>query len=184
VLDLDETLIHSADFPAHSQVESITLGDPPFYVFKRPGLDYFLHIVTSLFDTFVFTYSERNYADAIIDAICPSIPPNHRLYREHCQLKKDGVHKDLDMFQRSDGELILVDDNPSTLHFHPKNTILIEKWEGVPYDRALIDWLPPILERCAKARDVRTVIGGDSKARKTEPQYRPRASMYTGRTYT
>jgi RNA polymerase II subunit A small phosphatase-like protein len=181
VLDLDETLIHSAEFPGHPQVDSIKVGYPEFYVFKRPGLDDFLQFSSSLFETFIFTYSDRGYADPILDQICPSIAPDHRLYRDHCQRKKHGVHKDLDIFQRPESELILVDDNPSTLQFHPKNTILIQKWEGTPFDHQLIDWLPPILELCASAKDVRSVIAGIPKVRRSASEYRPRSSLITAR---
>jgi RNA polymerase II subunit A small phosphatase-like protein len=62
VLDLDETLIHSAAFPPHSKVEFFTLGDPQLYVFKRPGLDPFLQVARGMFDTFIFTYGDRGYA--------------------------------------------------------------------------------------------------------------------------
>jgi RNA polymerase II subunit A small phosphatase-like protein len=172
ILDLDETLIHSADFPPHSDVEYVKSGDPEFYVFKRPGLDCFLQIVGRMFDTFIFTYGDRAYADPILDQVFPAIPRSHRLYRDHCSVKGHDVHKDLDIFQRPESELILVDDKSSTLRFHPRNTILIQKWQGTPYDRDLIDWLPPILESCANAKDVRTVIAGIPQTKRRASEYR------------
>jgi import inner membrane translocase subunit TIM50 len=171
-LDLDETLIHSAAFPPHSKVECFTLGDPPLYVFKRPGLDPFLQIARGMFDTFIFTYGDRGYAEPILDRICPFVDADHRLYREQCSVETDRtVHKDLDILKRPETDLILVDDNPRTVQFHPTNTILIQKWQGTPFDRALIDWLPPILECCLKSDDVRTVIKRIPKIRRAESEY-------------
>jgi Dullard-like phosphatase family protein len=171
VLDLDETLIHSATFPPHSKIDFFKSGDPEFYVFKRPGLDPFLQIAHGIFDTFIFTYGDRGYAEPILDRICPFIDHDHRLYRDLCSLESGGVHKDLDIFQRPETELILVDDSRTTLQFHPRNTILIQKWMGTPMDRALIDWLPPILQKCVVAEDVRSVIRGIPKLRRAESEY-------------
>ena len=42
IFDLDETLIHSSDFPPHPKVEYYKIVDPPYYYFKRPGIEYFL----------------------------------------------------------------------------------------------------------------------------------------------
>ena len=166
ILDLDETLVHSADYPPHDSVPFFLSGDPPFYVYKRPGLDGFLSFCHEKFDTFIFTYGDRLYAEPVLDVLCPFIDNSHRLYRDACEIKSGGVKKDLGIFQRSKKELILVDDNSAAVHFNPKNTISIERWVGVPFDRALIDWLPPILEECARADDVRTVIAKYSTQKK------------------
>ncbi|OHT10951.1 NLI interacting factor-like phosphatase family protein [Tritrichomonas foetus] len=171
VLDLDETLIHSSDIPPHSKVDFFKSGDPEFYVYKRPGLDAFLQIVKGMFETFIFTYGEKRYADPLLDVVCPFIDSDHRLYRDQCQFNNGSVHKDLDLFQRAEENLILVDDNQNCAKFHPKNTIVIPRWMGTPFDRCLIDWLPPILEKCAMSHDVRDVIT------KILPQQR-RASVY------
>ncbi|OHT11012.1 CTD small phosphatase-like protein [Tritrichomonas foetus] len=159
ILDLDETLIHSADYPPHNSVQYFLSGEPSFYVYKRPGLDDFLRMITEKFDVFIFTFGDREYAEPVLDELCPFIDNDHRLYRDLCEIKSGKqVRKDLTLFQRSKKEIILVDDNINALHFNPKNTIQIERWLGMPSDRALIDWLPPILDECAAADDVRTVI--------------------------
>jgi Dullard-like phosphatase family protein len=171
VLDLDETLVHSAPFPPHSKIDYFKSGDPEFYVFKRPGLDAFLRIAYGVFETFIFTYGDRGYAEPILDRICPFIDHEHRLYRDLCSLEGGGVHKDLDIFQRPEAELILVDDSRATLQFHPGNTILIQKWTGTPLDRALIDWLPPILQKCVAVDDVRTVIQRIPRIQRAASEY-------------
>jgi TFIIF-interacting CTD phosphatase-like protein len=124
-----------------------------------------------MFDTFIFTYGNRGYAEPILDHICPFIDHEHRLYRELCSLESGGVHKDLDIFQRPETDLILVDDSRTTLQFHPRNTILIQKWVGTPMDRALIEWLPPILEKCVNAADVRCVIQCVPKVQRAGSEY-------------
>ncbi|KAH0791418.1 NLI interacting factor-like phosphatase family protein [Histomonas meleagridis] len=156
VLDLDETLIHCCNYQSHPKVQSFKLGD--FYVFKRPGLDNFLAKLRENFEIFVFTFGEKEYANPILDKICPFVDANHRLFRDSCELQSAGVKKDLSIFNRRKQDLILIDDNSSAKNYYPKNTIRIPKWFGCPSDTALIDWLPPILDKCMKAEDVRTVI--------------------------
>ena len=56
------------------------------------------------------------------------------------------------------GDLILIDDCFDQVIFNPNNTILIPEWKGTPYDYALTEWLPDLLEKCFKAKDVRDVI--------------------------
>lgn len=162
ILDMDETLIHSSNFPPHPKIEYFVISDKStdtqFYVFKRPGLDEFMEFVQKHFDVFIFTYGEKQYADPILDKIVPSIDKNHRLYRDLCELSSGSVKKDLAMFKTSEKNIILVDDNSAQINFNPSNTIKIKRWNGVPNDRALIDWLPGILKKCLTAEDVRTVI--------------------------
>jgi TFIIF-interacting CTD phosphatase-like protein len=177
ILDLDDTLIHRSTFPPHSKVEYFKLGTPEFYVFKRPGLVPFLELATRVFETFIFTYGDRSYAEPILNEICPFIDDDHRLYRDRCSLEGESVHKDIGIFDRAETDLILVDDSRRTMKFHRKNTILIRKWQGTPLDRALIDWLPGILECCLLAKDVRTVIAGIPK------EVRGTSEYVEGKTY-
>lgn len=170
ILDLDETLIHSSSFPPHSLVDAFKSGDPPFYVYKRPGLDNFLEFVTSKFDTFIYTYGEEEYANPVLDQLCPFIDKDHRLFRDSCDIEGNMVHKNLDIFQRPEKDLILVDDNESVSTFHPENTIMIPKWQGTPHDQALIKWLPDILERCLEAPDVRKVIATVPKIKRRKSE--------------
>jgi Dullard-like phosphatase family protein len=170
ILDVDETLIHSSAFPPHSRVESFRIGDPQFFVFKRPGLDEFLKFVHSNFEIFIYTYAEEQYAKPIIDHLMPWLDEDHRLYRDACGGRR-GPHKDLTIFERSMKNVILVDDSEGVRSVNARNTVTIPRWTGIPSDRALIEMLPPILERCLAADDVRAVI------RETQTQ------MATGDTY-
>lgn len=107
VLDLDETLIHSSQFPPHPSVkyfmikdDSIQINDenlnspaeqdsetqafPPLYIYMRPGLEDFINFAKENFEVFVYTYAERDYAEPILDYIFPELDENHRLYRDSC----------------------------------------------------------------------------------------------------
>jgi hypothetical protein len=48
ILDLDDPLNNRSTFQPHSKIESFQLGDPPFDVFKRPGLIPFLELVNQV----------------------------------------------------------------------------------------------------------------------------------------
>lgn len=158
ILDLDETLIHSSDFPPHPKVEAFKIGEPPYYVFKRPGLDDFLRKYSKKFDIFIFTSAYQCYADPIINAICPYLDEQHRLYRNSCTIDNNEIHKDLNAFKRRPTDFILVEDNFNLKKYWPKNTIIVQRWQGIPHDTTLINWLPEILDNCEKANDVRDVI--------------------------
>lgn len=164
VLDLDETLIHSSDFPPHSQVQFFKSGDPEFYVHKRPGLDQFLEFVRDNFETFIFTFGDQTYAEPVLNVLCPFIDNEHRFYRDSCETKAGTVKKDIGIFNRDKKSMILIDDSSSATTHNPKNTIKIPRWKGSPQDDALINWLPPILQECLNSDDVRKVI------RKTQEQ--------------
>jgi Dullard-like phosphatase family protein len=157
ILDLDETLIYSSTFPPHSQIEAFRVGDPEFYVSKRPGLDDFLKSVRHRFEVFVFTSAEEAYARPIIDHLMPWLDEDYRLYREACDGRQK-LRKHLAIFKRSKKRLLLIDDSDSALSTNPQNTIQVPRWTGAYTDRILIDWLPPILENCLAAEDVRSVI--------------------------
>lgn len=183
VLDLDETLIHSSKYLAHPDVESFkvefddvqiddnsntrTIVKDSLYVQLRPGVKEFLEFANSHFDVFVFTYGVEEYADKILDVLCPKIDKDHRYYRDSCELRNHGkmVHKDLDIFHRPLTDLILVDDNASAQKYHPDNSIQIQQWKGTPNDNVLTEWLIPILIECESAPDVRKVINSHKPAK-------------------
>eukprot|EP01071_Lankesteria_metandrocarpae_P002882 Lankesteria_metandrocarpae@DN2622_c0_g1_i1.p1 len=73
VLDLDETLVHSAFKPVtgHSFVISVEIDGNPqeIYVAKRPGVDEFLKSMRKLYEIVIFTASLDKYANPVIDAL-------------------------------------------------------------------------------------------------------------------
>ena len=88
IFDLDETLVHTEAFKPHPSVRYIVFPDTTDYVYLRPGSDEVLKYSREVFDLFIFTAANQAYADFIIDHLCPSIPPDHRFYRNSCYMEK------------------------------------------------------------------------------------------------
>lgn len=158
VLDLDETLIHCSPFPPHPDVQAYKFEGDDSYIFLRPNVEDFLDKVTSMFEVYIFTAGTKEYADRIIDKLCPQIDVFHRRFRDSCKFKSNKCKKDLTIFKRGLKDIIMIDDNPSMKDFYPKNTIFIQKWNGIPNDDWLLGKVLPLLRECANVKDVRPLI--------------------------
>lgn len=178
VVDLDETLIHSASRnTSHSNssqghmVEvrfAISGVSTLYYVHKRPHCDLFLSKVSKWYDLVVFTASMKEYADPVIDWLESSFSGrfSKRLYRNNCILR-DGVGyiKDLSIvcgpMENSSnvglGEVILVDNSPVSYAMNVENAIQVEGWISDPSDNDLLTLLP-FLEALRHTTDVRDIL--------------------------
>ncbi|QLQ78210.1 hypothetical protein HG537_0A04570 [Torulaspora globosa] len=178
VVDLDETLIHSASrSTSHSNssqghmVEvrfAISGVSTLYYVHKRPHCDLFLSKVSKWYDLVVFTASMKEYADPVIDWLESSFSGRFakRLYRNNCILR-DGVGyiKDLSIvcgpLENSSnvglGEVILVDNSPVSYAMNVENAIQVEGWISDPSDNDLLTLLP-FLEALRHTTDVRDIL--------------------------
>lgn len=183
VMDLDETLIHSASRnTSHSNSSQGHMVEVRFavsgvstlyYVHKRPYCDLFLSKVSKWYDLVVFTASMKEYADPVIDWLESSIPGNFtkRLYRNNCILR-DGVGyiKDLSILCGNSnqmavanlnggglGEIILVDNSPVSYALNVDNAIQVEGWISDPSDTDLLTLLP-FLEALRYTTDVRDIL--------------------------
>ena len=165
VLDMDETLVHKSTYPPHAAVELLDVSFDGIYVFKRPRVDEFLEKVTSLFRVYIYTAAEEAYAKPVLDRLCPMIPDDHRFYRDACNAKKGKCRKNLKMLSKKMNDIILVDDSSNAQRFYPHNNLQITRWNGTPVDVCLMGEVLPVLEMCAVADDVRTVIDGLPKKR-------------------
>lgn len=165
VLDLDETLVHRSQFPPHTAVELLGTPSNGTYIFKRPHVDEFLAKVTTMFQVYIYTHAEQSYAKPVIDILCPMIPDDHRFYRDACNSKEGKCRKNLKIFSKTMDNIILVDDSSNARRFYPHNNIQITRWNGTPVDNSLMGEVMPILEMCAIADDVRTVIDNLPKKR-------------------
>jgi Dullard-like phosphatase family protein len=128
------------------------------YVQKRPHVDDFLAAVLKDFRVVVFTASIPEYANPILDILCPELPSDQRMFREHCTYQDGFFIKDLALFAVELGDVIIVDNNPTSFLFHPENAILSQTWEGDVDDAELIEVILPLLRECAAAPDSRTVL--------------------------
>ena len=162
VLDLDETLVHCSFHPPEYYHECVTINidgvEYEVYVQERPFLADFLADVMKNFYVVIFTASLSQYANPIIDLICPTLPPQQRLFRESCTFV-DGVYvKDLTIFHTPLEQVIIVDNNPFSFLLHPANAILSDTWEGDTNDTQLNSLILPILHQCIPANDIKEVL--------------------------
>ena len=80
-------------------------------MYKRPHLDQFLKLVNNLGEVYIFTASQKAYADPIIDMIDPNHIISKRFYREHCKKNAKGeLIKDMSVITKDLKRLVIVDD--------------------------------------------------------------------------
>ena len=163
VLDLDETLIHSA-FEPFNPKDDITLTmkmkeeDITIHVLKRPYLDEFLNIVTQKYEVVIFTASISDYANPLLDQLDPFKKIPFRLFREHCTKSDNGLFiKDLNRLGRNLKDVIIIDNNPVSFTFNKANGLPILTWHSIQSDNELIK-LIPLLTFLSNVDDIRPVI--------------------------
>lgn len=160
VLDLDETLIHSAEAP---------LGRPAdfhiahYHVYRRPHLAEFLDYCFATFTVGVWTSSTMPYAEAVVARI---IPPGRTLAflwaRERCtarvrwETREEYWVKNLHKLRRKGYDLatvLAVDDSPEKLERSYGNVIVVCEYLGDPAD----DELPALARFLDELKDVPNV---------------------------
>lgn len=99
ILDLDETLVHtarSARSGAHCRLEIYNNRNcRAFYVHKRPYLTNFLYQMSKYYEIVVFTASTRQYADPIIDILDSDGVISRRFFRDSCIERNGTFVKDI-----------------------------------------------------------------------------------------
>lgn len=171
VVDLDETLIHSATRSvSHSnsaQGHMVEVRFPPssistlYYVHKRPHCDLFLSKVSKWYDLIIFTASMKEYADPVIDWLESSFTGKFckRLYRHNCVVREGvGYIKDLSVVTEVLDEVVLIDNSPTSYARNEDNAIQVEGWISDPSDTDLLNLLP-LLEALRYVTDVRSILG-------------------------
>ncbi|KAJ3089067.1 CTD (Carboxy-terminal domain, RNA polymerase II, polypeptide A) small [Physocladia obscura] len=165
ILDLDETLVHSAFKPVSNAdfIIPILIDDKyhNVYVLKRPHVQEFLEKMAAHFELVVFTASVSNYADPVLDLLDPKGFVQYRLYREHCVQYNLNYVKDLSVLGRPLEDCIIIDNNPMAYAFQPSNAIPCATWIDDMEDDELVE-LQPFLIGLKAIPDVRTVLGVDS----------------------
>ncbi|XP_043689456.1 CTD small phosphatase-like protein 2-A isoform X2 [Telopea speciosissima] len=162
VLDLDETLVHStleqcddADFTF--QV-FFNMEEHTVYVRQRPYLRTFLETVAEMFEVVVFTASQSNYAEQLLNLLDPEGKLiSRRAYRESCIFSDGSYTKDLTVLEVELAKIAIIDNSPQVFRLQVNNGIPIKSWFDDPSDRALISLLP-FLETLVDADDVRPII--------------------------
>jgi Dullard-like phosphatase family protein len=169
VLDLDETLIHTA----------LGTGQECWVTHQRPFAIEFLELMSRHYEIVVFTAGLENYAGPIIDQLDRHGSVTHRLYRGSCAImsgadKRPLYAKDLMLLGRDLTSTIIVDNSPESYFLQPENAIPIKPFFGDVHDKelyTLADFLMHLVD--VDVADVRTVIRkcherGKFRARKSD----------------
>ena len=164
ILDLDETLVHSAFSPFSRKSDlMLTINfdgeDRLLYVLKRPHVDEFLFELSSLYEIIIFTASISEYANPLLDLLDKKKCIKHRLFREHCTFDNGIYIKDLKIFDRKINNMIIIDNNPLSYDNNISNGIPILSWYEDTNDKELLK-LIPILKYMSMndVYDVRNII--------------------------
>ena len=151
VLDLNETLAHFKSTPDNNTEGILKV---------RPGVSEFLEELSEYYELIVFTGSNQEHANSLIDAIEEdNIFFEHRFYRQHMIIIGNEFVKDLRRIGRPIDKIIIVDNSPQNYRLQKENGICIKSfWGEDVYDMNLI-YLKNILINIAKeGGDVRVGI--------------------------
>ena len=170
ILDLDETLIHvDFDYILKDKIDNYDKIlyfdsedeeniDIPLII--RPGLYEFLEYVSKEFELIVFTASEKEYADAIINYIEKDKKYfKMRLYRNHCIYIEPGLYiKDLRIFSgyKKMEDIIIVDNSLFSFANQLNNGILITSFFEDKNDTFLNN-VKDYLEYIKDEKDIREI---------------------------
>ena len=162
ILDLDETLVHSAfkpffiksDINLNVNVDGV---NHLVHVLKRPYVDEFLQRMSKFYELVIFTASISNYANPLLDRLDKYRIISHRLFREHCVSNRGLYIKDLRKLGRDLKNMIIIDNNPISYAVNQDNGIPILTWHYDKNDNELMK-LVPILEFLSTVDDVRPYI--------------------------
>ena len=165
ILDLDETLVHAdVDFNYKYHDEILKFipegGNEEILIplILRPHLFEFLNFASSLYELVIFTASEKNYADVILNFIEKDKKYfAYRLYRDNCiYLHPCFYIKDLDIIANIKKEnLLIVDNSLFSFGNNLNNGILISSFYNDKDDTMLCN-LAHYLSHLSNVDDVRT----------------------------
>ena len=121
ILDLDETLVHSAFkyIPNIDMILPIEIEGRicEIFVLKRPGVDEFLRKMSHLYEVVIFTASLSKYASPLIDKLDIGNYKFPKLFREHCTFHSNTFVKDLSLLGRDLKDIIILDNSPTAYMF-------------------------------------------------------------------
>ncbi|KAF7824811.1 CTD small phosphatase-like protein 2 [Senna tora] len=162
VLDLDETLVHSAFEPCDGADFTFQVfydnKDYTVYVRKRPFVEAFLKRVSEMFEVIIFTASQSTYAEKLLDILDTDKKFfSGRRFRDSCTFLDGCYTKDLTVLGLDLSKVFIIDNSPPVFRLQPDNGIPIKSWYDDPRDSCLMSLLP-FLETLADVDDVRPII--------------------------
>ncbi|GAX16154.1 hypothetical protein FisN_3Hh365 [Fistulifera solaris] len=150
VIDLDNTLVSSTWDRKYGYRHA-----------KRPGVDQFLRTMAMYYEIVLFSPSIDGMADPVVTSLDKEGCIMHRLYRD-ATVYKNGVYiKDLDRLNRNVNRIVVLDDDPEEVQFHPYNVIPIKPYTD-PSDRTdnALERITPFLIEIARENygDIPTLL--------------------------
>ena len=160
-LDLDETLIHCDIERQLDKYDLILmLENQQLPIMLRPFLKEFLNTIINDFELVIFTASNKEYADTVIDAIDPENKFfSYRLYRQSNIFIKHGIYvKDLRIIQNRDlKKCVLVENNLLSFINQLSNGILVPSFFNNPNDNYLTCLLGYLKNEILYCEDVQKI---------------------------
>ena len=129
ILDLDETLIHlEREYYTFNNIHNIKNKK----LTLRPGLINFLEKMKKIYEIILFTFSPKDYADAIVDVIEKDEKYfEHKLYVQHASYNNGKFVKDINDLGRDIKSTIIIEDNINNVYkSNLDNTICIKPFYG------------------------------------------------------
>lgn len=164
VLDLDETLVHCTKEKPVYKSEQIIVDFKGgkyerYWLSKRPYLEHFIEGMSNFYNLMIFTSSQQEYADTIIDKIDFKRHIKKRFYRQNCIKVSNGYIKDLKITKAPLNRTIVIDNSKLSFKLNEENAIHIKPWLGTNENDDELEHLMIILSGMVKEkRDVRTVL--------------------------
>jgi RNA polymerase II subunit A small phosphatase-like protein len=155
VLDLDETLVYSAEQELDRPADLRIVG---YHVYLRPHLQEFLDYLFAEFHVGVWTSSGQLYAEPLVEALMPGRPLKFVWSSARCSTARDWetgsytTQKRLAKLKRLGfrlEEIIGIDDTPTKYARNYGNLVRVPEYTGQPDDDVLVrlmQYLPALKE--------------------------------------
>eukprot|EP00301_Raphidiophrys_heterophryoidea_P021132 c5654_g1_i1.p1 GENE.c5654_g1_i1~~c5654_g1_i1.p1 ORF type:complete len:325 (-),score=53.76 c5654_g1_i1:799-1773(-) len=157
-----------------SSTSATTFEPCVYYVIKRPHVDFFLRMVSQWFHVVIFTASQKQYADAVIDLLDPHGYVSRRMFRDSCDKvepqasERKGVYfvKSLERVCRDLRRVLIIDNSPVAYRNNNDNALPIKSFmlsNNTPdevidmRDDELLNMLPFLHSLC-NVTDVRSLL--------------------------
>ncbi|CAD8202117.1 unnamed protein product [Paramecium octaurelia] len=161
VIDLDETLVHCNESCLMPKDLEININLNNGFIVKaeisvRPHTQQFLQNMAKHFEIMIYTASNEDYANQIIDYLDPTKElVKYRFYRNDCINLSKGCHiKDLRSLNRNLEDIILIDNSAYSFAYQLSNGIPIIPYLDNKKDNELIE-LESYLMELLKVDDIR-----------------------------